>query len=185
MRLLIALLLLAFPAAAAAQGSPTFYGSAININAVAAATDVVCLEGGAGKVAKLAGFSISGTAATPSTLSIAVLRRSSLNTGGTSSLVAAAVGSSTHAAALAKMRVWTANPATMGTTDGTFRRIRWDVDSKVSVPTTIGLIAQMAANPYTTQPEARDVTQALCMNFNATGPATTMDITMVWTETNY
>lgn len=184
MRLLIALLLLAFPAAALAQGSPTYYGSAINVAVQAAATDVICLEGSAGKVSKLAGFSISGTAANPSTLTISILRRSTLSSGGTSALIAAAIGSPTHASATSIMRVWSANPATLGTADGVFRRIRWDVDSKVSVPTTIGLIAQMAANPYTTQPEVRSATQAICMNFNGLGPVTTMDISMVWTETN-
>jgi len=186
-RLLAALvLLLAGLSPAVAQQAvhvPTYYGSVVNHATPIGATDVVCLEGAAGKVAKIAGFAISGTGATNVVVNIHILRRITFNTGGTSVLVQSAKGSSAHADATSVMRVWSSNPTSLGTPDGVFRRIRWDVENKVTVPPTVGLIAQMAANPYTTQPEARGATQAICMNFNAPATATVMDISMVWTET--
>jgi len=182
----LVLLLAGLSPAFAQQHVPTYFGSVINHTTATGATDVVCLEGGAGKVSKLAGFAISGSAASPVVISISILRRVTLNTG-TSFTVASASGSPTHQPATSTMKVWSTNPTALGTADpagSVFRRIRWDIDTKVSAPVGVGLLAATAANPYTTQPEARGATQAICMNYNGVAQVTTMDISMVWTETS-
>jgi hypothetical protein len=190
----VVLLLAGLPSAHGQQvGVPTYYGNVLNFTTADAATDVVCLEGAAGKVVKVNGAFFAGTvvSGTAATINLLTLRRISLNVGGTSNVVVPASGNPTHGPALAKMKVWSVNPTTLGDTAAppagfAFRRLRWDISSTISSPDSSPMIAAQANNPYTSQPEIRSATQAICLNYQPTPPAppTTININLVWTETN-
>jgi len=194
-RLLSALiLLLAGLSPAMAQplqiGVPTYYASILGFSTPAGATDVACLEGAAGKVVKLAGAFLSGTveSGTASILNVLSLRRVTLNAGGTSATILTASGNPTHKPPLAKLRVWSVSPTTLGTPDpagSTFRALRWDISSVLSSPDTSPMISAQVNNPYTSQPEIRNAAHAICLSYQAeTVPATKINLNLVWTETD-
>jgi len=174
-----------------ATGVPTYYGSVLDYSVPANATDIACLEGAAGKVVKLNGAFISGTALTAASINVTTMRRISLNVGGTSNEINPTSGNPTHGAALAKLKFWTVSPATLGNTDVppkgiVFRRLRWDIGAALSSPdASLAMIASQANNPYTSQPEIRSATNAICIGFGGTGsPAALININVVWTETD-
>jgi len=172
-----------------AIGVPTYYASGIDWSVPANATDVACIEGAAGRVVKLNGAFLSGTALTAATINVTTLRRSSLNVGGTSNEAVPTSGSPTHPAALAKLKIWTVSPTTLGNTDAppkgaVFRRLRWDIGTTLSSPDgSLAMIAAQANNPYTSQPEIRNATQAICLSFGGVAPASQLNLNVVWTET--
>jgi len=194
MKSFLAFLLFLFSTSALAQpfpsvGVPTYYASGIDWSVPANATDVACVEGAAGRVVKLNGAFLSGTALTAATINVTTLRRISLNVGGTSNEAVPTSGSPTHPAALAKLKIWSVSPTTLGNTDvppkgSVFRRLRWDIGTALSSPDgSLAMIAAQANNPYTSQPEIRSASHAICLGFSGAAPATQLNLNVVWTET--
>jgi hypothetical protein len=177
------------PAVAQQVSVPTYYASVLNLNTTVDATDVLCLEGAAGKVVKLNGLFVAGTAAAAATIDIMLLRRITLNVGA-SNRINATAGSPTSNPSAAALKLYTAVPTSLGAIDVAprgfaFRRNRWDISPTYSVPLGWPSIPLFAVDPYTAQPEIRSATSAICLNYaTVKTPVTTINLNVTWTETD-
>ena len=93
----------------------TLHHVAQDITPVATATDVVVLSGSASKVIRVTKVSIVGTATAASIYDHYIIKRTTANTGGTSSNVTAAQSDSNDAAQSGTLKIYTANPSALGT----------------------------------------------------------------------
>lgn len=106
------------------DGTKTTYSSAaVNLVSAASATDIFTITGSATKTIRVAKLYVSGLATTGGNITVNFIKRSTANTGGTSSILTAVPFDSTNAAATAVVRSYTANP-TLGTAVGTIRSER-------------------------------------------------------------
>jgi hypothetical protein len=93
----------------------TFRYVAQDITPVATATDVLVLTGSATKVIRVTKVEVVGTATTASIYDHYIIKRTTANTGGTSSSVTAAKSDSADDAQTAALKLYTANPSAVGT----------------------------------------------------------------------
>jgi hypothetical protein len=140
------------------------------ITVAAAATDIACYEGTAGKSIAIYRIEVHGHAAVTSSFgSVQLTKRSTLNTGGTSVVTAGVPHSSSNAAPTLTTRTYTANPAALGTAVGIIDEL--DV---AFVTAAVGLTASstMAAFDYRfSQPlMLTGATEALCITLPAGSP---------------
>jgi chemotaxis protein CheY-P-specific phosphatase CheC len=98
----------------------TYGASSVNFVAASAATDIFTIVGAAGKKIKIIHISVSATQTNRSRENILLVKRSTLNTGGTSTVLTNVPFDSTQSAATATVRSYTANP-TLGTSIGTIQ----------------------------------------------------------------
>lgn len=94
---------------------PTFRYTAIDITPVATATDVLVLKGSATKIIRVTKASILGTATAASIYDLYLTKRTTANTGGTSTAPVATPSDTSDAAATATLALYTANPSALGT----------------------------------------------------------------------
>lgn len=87
----------------------------------ALATDVLVFTGSSTKTVYITYVQITTTASAGLQIDIELLKRSSANTGGTSSALVAVPHDSANAAATATARAYTANPTVLGTSVGVLR----------------------------------------------------------------
>jgi hypothetical protein len=78
-------------------------------------TDVFILNGSATKTVKIKRITVSGLATTAGTMSVSLVKRTTANTGGTSTAPSIALFDSKDAAATAVPKLYTANPSALGT----------------------------------------------------------------------
>jgi predicted outer membrane repeat protein len=106
------------------------YSAAANIVPAATATDVFTLTGQGTRITRIRQIILSfdATAAT-SDVKVSLIKRSTANTGGTSSAVTAVPHDSTNAAALSTVLAYTANPGALGTTVGNIETIFMGADA--------------------------------------------------------
>lgn len=90
----------------------TFHYVAQDVTPVATATDVVVLSGSASKVIRVTKVSVVGTATAASIYDHYIVKRTTANTGGTSTTKTAAQSDSNDAAQTATLSLYTANPTT-------------------------------------------------------------------------
>jgi len=183
--LLAAALLSSAAAAQTVSNRPTYWAGVYNLAAAATPTDVVCLENPTGAVVRLLGVSIYGVGGAAGTINLSLVRRTTLNTGGTSTTPTIALSESVHSRPpTAVFRAYTANPTALGTAGGTFRQLRWDVTTNGSNadPTGSALLNFAQAAPLGLPPTLRSVGSAFCVNLNSTAVAATVTIDMAWTE---
>lgn len=102
---------------AATASSKSYYLSA-TITPAASATDVFAITGTATKLVRIQRLSVTGTQTTGGAVTLSVVRRSTANTGGTSSTPTAVKSDTTKAGPYADLKYYTANPTT-GTLVGT------------------------------------------------------------------
>jgi hypothetical protein len=93
----------------------TFRYVAQDITPVATATDVLVLTGSATKVIRVTKVEVVGTATAASIYDHYIIKRTTANTGGTSSSVTAAKSDSADDAQTAALKLYTANPSAVGT----------------------------------------------------------------------
>jgi hypothetical protein len=93
----------------------TFRYVAQDITPVATATDVLVLSGSATKVIRVTKVEVVGTATTASIYDHYIVKRTTANTGGTSTNVTAAKSDSADDAQTAALALYTANPSAVGT----------------------------------------------------------------------
>lgn len=103
------------------DGCRQTYSAASTLPLAASATDVFTLTGSASKTIRITLIRLSGLATTAITVPVQLIKRASVNTGGTISTNTAVPHDSTNATATATCVSYTANPATLGTTVGALR----------------------------------------------------------------
>lgn len=94
------------------EGRKTTYSAFAQFSPAASATEVFTIYGSATKTVRIRRFTVSATNTGNTNANIIVLKRSAVNTGGTSSAATAVPLDSTNAAATATVLSYTANPTT-------------------------------------------------------------------------
>lgn len=172
--------------------SKTTYSAAfIGLVPVASATDVVCISGAAGKTIKVMSFKLSGSAGTLVTLPVTLLRRASLDSGGTAASTTANPANTIskrntgYGTASAVPISYTANP-TINDTSPTY------VDSaSLTLPvTTAGVVTIPLHFDFgkdmenlMAPPTLRSATEQLCLNFNGVSVSSgVLNGSITWTE---
>lgn len=90
----------------------------INVAPASAATDVFTIIGSGTKIVRIRALTVYGSQTTGSVVPISLVKRSTANTGGTSTTGTAVPFSSGDAAATAVVSAYTANPSSLGTSLG-------------------------------------------------------------------
>ena len=167
---------------AAADNEPernTYGAGVLGFTLAATPSDILTIQGSATKVIRIKSIIINGNSASLAAYPMSLIRRSTVHTGGTSTVLAAGLHDTTDPAATAVVRYFTANP-TVGTLVSTLHVGR--------------VIAASASNldrlafQYSWQNDKavvlRGASEFLAVNMGGTvlAGSTTMDVDMLWTE---
>lgn len=161
------------------EKSAATYSCTVNVAAAAAATDIAVLTGSATKTVYLTKVILSGIQTTAGLNEVLLVKRSTADTGGTSTGGVAIPHDSADTAATGTVLAYTANPTT-GTAVGTMRRNYQPIGGVTSV-----------VNPVVTYEfgdkgrplTLRGIAQQLAINLNgATLTGGTFDVTFEWFE---
>lgn len=203
--LLGALGLLALCNLAYGQANPTFgvtsgYSSKQTYSAVwiglapaASTTDLICIQGSSSKTIAVQSIKLSGSAGTTLSLPVTVLRRVSLNTGGTAATTTGNPANTisrrvtTNGAPTATLISWTANPTIVDSTP-TYIDSQQLAISLTTMATTGNIVVFDWAKDIENLQQAPTMrngqtTQAICVNLNATSLASgLLTGSITWTE---
>lgn len=149
----------------------------------ASGTDIFTITGKSGRAVRINQIQISGIATAAAAIPISIVKRSTANTGGTSTVVAA-VGMDTAAnsAAGASVLAYTVNPGALGTVVGTVSTARM-ILSTASASVGTSPIVFAFERMYMKSPTLRDATESLCISYGgATAAGNSLDISISWTE---
>jgi hypothetical protein len=155
------------PAVSGNTNVPT-YGAALHNFSNSSAGDIFCISGSATKIVKVKAIHISAVASAAVVSTLSVARRSSLNTGGTPTVVTPVLSDTAVNPAATAVVTGYATAPTAGTLVGRVRA------QKLSIPTATS--TTFATTPatfdfarYWDQPQVlRGVTQALCVDVDGT-----------------
>jgi hypothetical protein len=127
------------PVQISAGALPTYSAVTLALSLATSATDVVTLSGSATTTVRVLRVRIMGTKTTAGQELIALLRRSTANTGGTSTTITAALHDTNSSVATAVFRTYTVNPTALGTGNGFYRieRTFWPALSSVVSPSVL------------------------------------------------
>lgn len=145
----------------------------------AAATDIFCIAGSATKTIVVKHISFGGTATALGAYDMLIVRRSTANTGGTSTTPTTVLLDTTNAAGTAAVAAYTANP-TLGTLVGL-------VDApKFSLAAATGQVNERARSYGQEEDQGivlRGAAEQVCLNFNAqTAAGNSINIEVEWRE---
>lgn len=158
----------------------TYSASILSLATSLTATDIFTLTGSATKTVRVTRVRFSGTQTAAALQSLSLIKRSTANTGGTSTAQTAVPMDRNNSAATATVLAYTVNPATLGTTVGTIR------NDKVYVQTTGAVPTVTDATFGTRNAQAvilRGTGDVLALNCNgSTGAGATFTIDIEWTE---
>lgn len=203
--LISALGLLALGTAAWAQPAPqfgviqgyapkqTFSAVFIGLAPAASTTDILCISGSATKTITLQQLKVSGSAGTTLSLPATLLRRTSLNTGGTAASTTANVANTiskratTNATPSATLISYTANPTIVDTSPTYIDSVQLAVSLTTMATTSIPAVFDYRNdnNNLMQAPTIRNgqTTQQICLNLNATSLASgLLTGSITWTE---
>lgn len=157
----------------------TYGGGILGFTLAATPTDILTIQGAANKIVRIKSIIINGNSLSLAAYPISLIRRSTVHTGGTSTVITAGKHDTSDPNSAAVLRYFTANP-TPGTTVATLHIGR--------------VIAASASNldrlpfQYAWQNDKaillNGASEFLAINMGATAlaGATTMDIDVLWTE---
>lgn len=169
---------------------PTFSAISRGLVPPSSATDIFCISGSTTKTIVIDRIEISGTAGTLVSVPITLLRRASLNTGGTAAtgaaLPVASANNTSNATSTAVLTAYTAVPTIVDTSPLYFRS-GW-----VTLPTTAaGTVINTLQWGFGTSVEAynqhldilKNTAQQACLNLNSVSVSSgVLDISIEWTE---
>lgn len=175
----------------AIQKQYTYSAVARGLAPAASATDIFCISGSTSRAISIKLIRISGTAQTLQSVPFTVLRRATLDTGGTAATGTALPVASSHftasqPAASAVLTAYTANP-TINDTSPLYFRSQWNTLPVTSTSLSIGVINWAFGELVGEFSRALDIpkssTQQYCINLNAvTVSSGVLDIDISWTE---
>ena len=158
----------------------TYSYAAEGITPVATPTDLLTLTGSATKTGRLTRLSVNGLATAAGSIPLILIKRSTADSGGTSTTPAGVPHDSNDAAASLTLNQYSANPAALGTAVGNLRA------KKLALPLagTPGNEVVWEFNRQSRFPVLRGTAQQLALNLaGATLPAgTALDFDIEWTE---
>lgn len=186
--LLLAFLLAGAPAFASSfaditikpTSTRTYSVSTAAFTTVASATDIATLSGNASNTAKLLACYVTIQPTVAGQCAYFLTKRSTANSGGTSSTDTGIPQDSSDSACVSVARKYTANPTT-GTLVGNVANYSYYIAQAPGQPVTIPLyVANPLAKPITLRGTAESV--AVNQNGVTNGVSTTAQITWVWSE---
>jgi hypothetical protein len=160
---------------------PSTYGTSITaFTPIPSATDIFTITGSATKTIKIKHISLNATQTTAGVIGILLIKRSTANSGGTSTILTNVSYDSLNPASTATVRTYSTNP-TLGTAVGTIH------SEKLFISTTTNQPDELTFNYVTTsnmqEISLRGTGEVLSINLNTTtvaGGSFNIDIT--WTE---
>lgn len=158
----------------------TYRAAAISLTAAASPTDIFTIIGSATKTVKILRLAVSLFSSNNINFAGYLIKRSTPDTGGTSTICVNVPLDSANAAGTAVVRAYTVNP-TLGTLVGNVSNVRlWSSGSNTNAsPITIFDFAIPTAQPLT----LRGVSEQLALNFNSnTVAGSTIELWVEWTE---
>lgn len=157
----------------------TYSASATGLTVAATATDIFTLTGSASKTIRITKFEIAGTQTTTGVIPVLLVKRSTADTGGTSSTLTGVPHDSLSPTATATARSYTANP-TVGTAVGTFRSGKLHASTTLIQP---GLLSYDFGDRPAQAMVLRGINDVIAVNLNSTTVAgSSFSIYMEWTE---
>lgn len=160
----------------------SYSACANGITVAATPTDVFTIQGSATKTIKVTRIEVTGTTTAGSGISItcSLNRRSTANTGGTSTIETNTKYNTTNAAGTAVVRSYTANPSALGTLVGPIRTARMTMVN-ASVAQNY-LVWDFGVRP-TQSITLSGTSEFLCVNFGGTSiTGNIISINVEWTE---
>jgi hypothetical protein len=150
-----------------------------NLTTVAAATDVMTITGAAGKTIEIVSITISGATSAAAGCFPYLIKRSTLDTGGTSTTTTPVPYASTQAAASAVVAFYTANPASLGTSVGfvAVTQVQFPAFNGVTQPYTFDFTKAGMSGV-----QLKSATEQLALNLNNIATSTALSITIAWRE---
>jgi hypothetical protein len=165
------------------SSAPNTYGAAIvNLALAATATDIFTISGSATKTIKITKVHLNGIQTTAGQINVSFMKRSSLNSGGTSTVPVAIPYDSLNTAATAVVAAYTANPTTLGTVVGTIYAERVFLPGAATASDAQGL--QVSYSDFGQQSFVlRGLTQLFCFNLvGVTVVGGSVNVSIEWTE---
>lgn len=160
----------------------TYKYSSLGNTPAATPTDIFTITGSASKTIRVTKIVVGGLATTAGQLNPLIIRRSTANSGGTSTAPTPLARDTLNSAATATLALYTANPASLGTTVGTLDSCR------LFLQTATGGAPDVCAFTYGVNDDQlvtlRGTTDSLSINFaGAAVPAGgIVDFDVEWTE---
>jgi len=159
----------------------TYHCATIALAPAASATDIFTITGSGTKTVKVRRLQIGGIATSAGAYTVALLLRSTADSGGTSTNEVEVKGDSTNAAATATVLSYTANPTT-GTLVGAIRAQRITVTTAVGAIPIVPTVFDFT-NVNDQAVTLRGTSEVLAVNLNAvTMTGGSLDIYVEWTE---
>lgn len=158
----------------------TYMAAVTGLVVAANPTDIFTITGAAGKIVKVTRVEVSATQTTAAVRDILIVKRSTANSGGTSSVISGIPLDSSSSAASATVRSYTANP-TLGSSLGTL------LSRKLFIPTTTTVVPQVPFQYIINGDEKpitlRSASEVMAINLNAASSAgSSFNIFIEWTE---
>lgn len=168
---------------------PTFSAVALALPPAASATDIACIAGSFTKTIYVDRITISGTAGTLVTAPFTLLRRTSLDTGGTAATTTAnwantiAKNDTANATATATLISYSANPTINDTSPTYIRSDSLTLPTAAAGTVTRPLIWEWPNTLFSQRPTLRGTAAQLCVNLNAVSVASgLLYVDIQWTE---
>lgn len=171
------------PVGANIDGQKATYSASILglVASSTAPTDLFTIYGSATKTIRVTRLAISGTQTTAAVRDVALIKRSSANSGGTSTPLTAVPHDANAAAATATVLAYTANP-TLGTTVGSVRAHKLFVGTTAGSGAVDDIIWDFGTRPSQCI-VLRGTAQGICINVNGVVSAgSSFDINAEFTE---
>lgn len=169
----------------------TYNAVSIGLVPAASATDIFCIAGSATKTIRIAGLTIYGVAGTLTSVPAVILRRASVDTGGTAATTIAnpantgSDADNPNPTPTATLIAYTANP-TINDASPTYVRAAYITTPTVAAGTSsANTVFTFGANlpQFTQQLTLRGITEQVCLNLQGTTITSgLLNITITWTE---
>lgn len=152
-----------------------------NITTAAAATDVLTISGATGRLIYITYISVSGSTSTNATVNLSLIKRNTLNIGGTSTLGTVYNYNPASPISLATVRSYTVNP-TLGNQVALIRSRKMFVSTVTTVVDKV-IEFDFTKSDYLSLPQLSTVNDLIAVHFNFTSVATpSFNYTIEWIE---
>lgn len=172
-----------FPVSPTAASIATYAAGITGLTTALLATDIFTVTGSATTVVRVTGLGVSANGSAGANVNLAIIKRSSAHTGGTSATVTAVPYDSNDAAATAVARSYTVNPTVLGTAIGNIRVAEQFVSGVVTAGS--GVIEWDFGVRPSKPVVLRGTSQLLCVNLaGVTVTGGSYNIWVEWTESS-
>lgn len=164
------------------QTVKTYTASITNLSVANNATDIFTIEGSANRRIKVRSIFVSATRQNSGLIDLLGIKRSTLNSGGTSTVLSAVAHDSANAASAVTVRAYTANPTSLGTSVGVVLTQKFFVPSANN--SSAGQLSVLSTSVVEGQPlTINNENESLSVNLNSqTIAGNLFNIYITWTE---